>query len=99
MKKIMVYGASDDLIEVEGDICEEFDGSEGVTYLAVSDGTVLSIEYGGKGMWTIRQIVAGTASFSKHDATDVDDDYSDRVTLEGDIRWLVCGGGFERVKP
>jgi hypothetical protein len=96
---ITVYGASDDLIEVEGDLREEFDGSEGVTYFAFSDGTVLSIEFGGKGMWTIRRLVEGTASYSQHDATDVDDDYSDRATLDGDIRWLVCGGGFERVKP
>lgn len=99
MSKVDVYGVSDDLIETEGDICEEFNPKyEETSYLAFSDGSVLSIEYGKTGLWTIRQRVAGSATYSKRDATDVDHDYSDRVTLEGDISWLVFGSRFEPVR-
>ena len=98
--KITIYGASDDLVEVEGDISEEFtydsrDGDDeepGGAYLAVSDGTLLRIVYGGKGggLWRITPIKRGSATYEKREATDEDRDYSDRVTLEGDaIKWIA----------
>lgn len=98
MSSITVYGASDDLIEIEGGLREEFEAADGsMNYLAFSDGTVLSVVYGKDGLWTLRRVVTGTASFSKHDATDEDEDYSDRVTLDGNILWVVCGTRFERI--
>lgn len=91
MPFVKVYGQSDDLIEVEGNIYEEFnpDSSDAPSYLAFSDGTVLSIEY--SSTWTIKRVIEGTATFTKTDATGPDDDYTDRVKLEGDIRWCVFG--------
>lgn len=90
---ITVHGASDDLIEVEGDIREEFSGGPSNTdLLAFSDGTVLQITYGKSGVWRINLAAAGTATVNIVQAPLNDDDnYSDRATLDGDIRWVVRG--------
>jgi hypothetical protein len=90
---VTVYGASDDLIEIEGDLRDEFSPSHpdgGPDYLGFSDGTVLSIQYTG-GFWRIRRIVEGLASYANTRATNEDDDYSDRVTLEGGFSWVMSG--------
>lgn len=42
---LIVYGASDDLVEIDGDINEEFDSGDVPTYLLFNDGTQLKIEY------------------------------------------------------
>ena len=94
MAKVTVYGASDDLVEVEGAIDEEFnppsyDDARAGTFLAFSDGTLLKIKY--DGCWRIRPVFHGTAKYEKREATDEDKDYSDRVTLDGDLRWVVYG--------
>ena len=61
---IKVYGASDDLIEVEGDIREEFtalfdchDNVGGI--LAFSEGTIVRIVYDIDGIWRITPIRYG----------------------------------------
>jgi len=99
MTSVTIYGASDDLIEVEGDLNEEFNPSgDGISYLAFTDGTVLSILYGEEGIWRINRIAAGGAQYVKFEADDPDKNYSDRVTLEGDIKGVVFGDRFERIK-
>lgn len=101
MKTITIYGASDDLIEIEGDIREEFTPKEDgePEYLAFSDGTVLSILYTTDGFWRIQRLAVGTATYNKTEAIDADtDDYSDEVVLSGDIKWVVCGPAFHRAK-
>lgn len=86
---VTVYGASDDLIEVEGDVEEEYNVYDGVKRLTFSDGTVLSIEYAGKGVWRIEPVLPGNASLNIVKAPEDDEDnYSDRATLDGDIRWV-----------
>ena len=67
MSKITVYGASDDLIEIEGDISEEFNypynaDDKGVL-LAFSDGTLARIKYDSGGMWRITPHARGTATW------------------------------------
>lgn len=104
MKKVIVCGASDDLIEIEGDIREEFNcyDEEHPQYLGFSEGTVLSIFYSSKGIWEIRRVAIGDAKYSKKEAVDnsIDDEYSDKATLESDnIRWVVFGGGFAYSNP
>lgn len=95
-KIVTVYGSSDDLIEVEGDITEEYghyspDESEAVL-LAFSDGTVLRVIYGDNGVWRITPECRGSAEYCKDEApADDEDNYSDRVTLKGDVRWVVFG--------
>lgn len=91
---IEIYGSSDDLIEIDGDIREEFNAEEG--YLAFSDGTVLYIEYGKEGIWRIRQMTKGKAKYTKTEGID-DDNYSDKVTLDGDISWVVFGKEFVNI--
>lgn len=101
-----VYGASDDLIEVDGQIREEFNVIDEPRYLAFSDGTVLRIEYTSDGCWAVDQRAKGSCTIEKvHDATDDDDEprrpdgtptYSDVVVLTGDISWVVCGADFVR---
>lgn len=98
MSTVTVSGASDDLIEIEGDLSEEFNGSEEPRYLAFSDGTLLTIQYGvGGGFWRISVMSKGTCAVTKTDGTDEDDDYTDQVTLTGDLAWVVCGDRYEKI--
>lgn len=60
-------------------------------HLAFSDGTLLTVLYDGDGFWRITPMVHGTAEYTKHEATDADEDYTDVVTLTGDICWVVGG--------
>jgi len=99
MANLKIYGASDDLIEIEGDIREEFNPSaDEPSLLAFSDGTLLQILYGmgHEGFWRITPLVYGSAKYRKTEATDEDENYSDVVTLEGDIKWVVCGDQWAR---
>lgn len=92
---IKVSGHSDDLIEIEGDINEEFSWDDEEMYLAFSDGTVLSIDYTDSGNWRINKIANGTASYDKIETSGLGKDYSDIVTLGGQnpikFLWVVCG--------
>lgn len=97
MAQITIYGASDDLIEIDGDINEEFNvlGKE-KSILAFSNGTVLRMEYGDDGTWQIRPLVV-TEEFEFHPAVSADDDnYSDTVVMRGDIKWVVLGSEIAR---
>ena len=99
MSTVTVSGASDDLIEIEGDLSEEFNGSEEPRWLAFSDGTLLTIQYGvGGGFWRISVLAQGTCAVTKVEGTDEGDDYSDKVTLHGaDLSWVVCGDRYEKI--
>jgi hypothetical protein len=92
---ITVYGASDDLIEIDGDISEEFtlrnDAPEVGDLLAFSDGTILRIGYTPRGVWRITPLVRGAAELTIEQAPENDDsNYSDRATLSG-AAWVVQG--------
>lgn len=88
---VTVYGASDDLVEVDGAISEEFNaasGEEGL--LAFSDGTVLRYRY--SGVWRFTPVSRGTARVEIVQCPEDDDrNYSDRVTLSGEVRWVLHG--------
>ena len=99
---ITIYGASDDLIEIEGDITEEFnwysDNVEERRYLAFSDGTLLRVFYDEDGIWRFNKVIDGLAHFEKVEG-DAIKDTPDRVTLSGYvIRWVVFGEQFASVK-
>lgn len=94
MTTLTVYGASDDLIVVEGDINEEFylGLSNGADLLAFSDGTLLRIVFTnvGDGVWRITPVAQGAAEVVIVQAPEDDDEnYSDRATLTGDIAWVA----------
>lgn len=97
MAVLTIYGASDDCIEVEGDIVEEFplrDGDEG-DLLAFSDGTIVRIAYTSSGTWRVTPVAKGTATLAVVPAVEGDDDnYTDRATLTGDVSWVVHGAGY-----
>lgn len=95
MATVTIYGASDDLIEVDGDISDECDGG----LLVFSDGTVLNVAYTEEGVWRITPIAKGSARMEKVEAVSGDDgNYSDRVTLTGDLKWVVFGETFVAAK-
>lgn len=98
MNEVTIYGASDDLIEVEGAIREEFNPrNDEMSYLAFSDGTVLSAEYGKGGIWHIRRVAQGTAEYERVESTDPESDYTDRVVLRGPgLSWIVFGSQIVR---
>jgi hypothetical protein len=87
----VIYGASDDLIEIEGQLSEELNPrSDEPSLLAFSDGTLLEVEYDRDGIWRIKVLAKGTCDFV-HVAGSVEDDTPDRMTMKGDLRWCVIG--------
>jgi len=101
MTKLSVRGSSDDiiLIEKDGILYEEFySNCDGRTHVSFNDGTVLSISYDDEGIWRINLINQGSAKFSKVECEiETEDNYSDVVTIEGDINW-VSAGKIKRIK-
>jgi hypothetical protein len=102
MAKITITGGSDDLIEIDGDIEEEFgaylkDGDDQGFLLAVSDGTLCRIVYDQDGIWRVTRLAAGSATWVKVEG-DVEADRNDVVTLEGDVRWIVKGREMARAR-
>jgi len=97
---VSVYGASDDLIEVDGDIREEFgwypSDDDKPALLAFSDGTVLRIVFGEAGIWRITPAARGTATLTVEQAAEDDDSGTDKATLDGDVRWVVLGTDLAR---
>ena|SRR5688572_12771626 len=98
MDTVTIYGASDDLIEVEGAVGDEFNAyssdEDTKHYLSFSDGTLLRVVYDDEGMWRITPMVHGSAEYSKKEAMSPEDDYSDRVTLTasaGSFKWVAYG--------
>lgn len=97
---VSVYGSSDDLIEVEGAIREEFEalGEDDGVLLVFSTGVVLRVAYSNQGVWRITP-VAGSELVSIVQAPEDDEDnYSDRAHLLGNPAWVVCGNVFVKAK-
>jgi hypothetical protein len=99
---ITVYGASDDLIEVYGDIDEEFspfsdyDNGERQdgAYLTFSNGTILRIEY--DGIWRICPVLNATSVSIQQCAEDDEEEYSDKAVLDADIQWVALASSYAR---
>jgi len=95
---IKIYGASDDLIELEGDVTEEFPFTgkgkgEGGDLLAFSNGTVLRIDYTDPGVWRITPVIHGVGRFVLTQCPEDDDNnYSDIAEIhDANITWVVHG--------
>lgn len=102
MGEIIIYGASDDLIEIEGNIREEFSSyppeDDETLILAVSDGTVLRVRYDEDGIWRFTPLVIGSSYVDIKYGTD-DRAHTDRVTLTGnDLNWVVLGEHIAKIK-
>jgi hypothetical protein len=88
---VTLSGASDDLIELDGDIYEEFtyQDRDGGEVVAFSDGTVLRIMFSESGVWRISPVFKGTAGLSIDQVSE--DEQTDTATLTGAIAWAVHG--------
>lgn len=96
---IYIYGASDDLVEVEGDIREEFSlPSENMLYLAFSNGLMCRIEY--RGEWEMRLVslpILPLVEYKLHpvgseQATTLSKiDYTDVLVIDHDVEWILAG--------
>lgn len=86
---ITITGASDDLIEIDGDVNEEFnsyDCKNGL--LCISDGTLLKVVYDEDGIWRFTPKCKGTA-FKGHEVGSAEDGTNDKVFIEGVVKWIV----------
>ncbi|MCC7449615.1 MAG: hypothetical protein IT324_19500 [Anaerolineae bacterium] len=91
MNQIMITGYSDDVIEVEGDIREEFAcyiEKDQQFFVAVSDGHLFRVRYDEDGLWRFDRLIAGSAEYLKTEG-DVQQDTNDKVILTGTIQWVV----------
>ena len=100
---VKVYGASDDLIEVEGDVSEEFSAPRDErAVLGFSTGQVVGIQYDKDGCWRIHPL-GGSGIEIVHaggpDAEEREDGtpgYSDVATIPGTVTWVVLGTEWAR---
>lgn len=93
---VTVYGSSDDIVEVEGDVEEEFTLIDKTGYLALSDGSVFSIEYTREGIWRIHSVANPSVHTIESAVTGGEDGYSDRLVIDRVIDWVVFGTEFVR---
>lgn len=95
---LMVYGASDDLIEVEGCIREEFTATEQAEeegdLLAFSTGVVLRVRYAENGVWRITPVAEADGVTITQAPEDDEANYSDRAFLRQPVAWVVHGTGY-----
>ena len=96
MAHVEVYGDSDDLVEVAGDISDEF-GRYAIgewSFVTFSDGTVLRVGYGvdDTDNWRVERIRDGAAVFNHVTAelrqVEDPDACSDVGVLDGPIEWV-----------
>lgn len=106
--QIKLYGASDDLIELEGDVSEEFNGDD--LFIRFNDGTQVRIRYApdGTACWRIEVIERGVATASN--LIGIEDDaspqchgdkeaphYSDVLVLKWDKPLEIVAKGKKRL--
>lgn len=85
----VITGASDDLIEISGELQEEFnayDCKEGT--MAFSDGTLLEVEYDENGIWRFKVVCKGNLYNRKVEGS-VSDDTNDEVYFKDGLKWCA----------
>lgn len=93
---VTVYGHSDDLIEVTGDLRAEFAPDGDPTFVAFGCGVVLRVLYTDEGVWEIRPMAGADQVTVVPNEGEDSDNYSDRVTVLGDATWVVFGTSLHR---
>lgn len=92
-----IYGASDDLVEIEGDLREEVGAYDTDLKFYMSDGTFGSINYTDEGVWRIKILTYGIADIKITNPTEEeieeDTNYTDKAVFSGPIEWIVFGDG------
>lgn len=85
----IVTGASDDLIEINGELQEEFNAYDCTSgTMAFSDGTMLNVSYDLNGIWRFKPIYKGEL-FEKIIDGSVSDDTNDEVYFKDGLKWCV----------
>lgn len=95
-----IYGASDDLIEVEGDVSGECGGGDESTLLVCSDGTLLEIRYGkaSLGVWQITVARKGDLFVCIDHCDDEDaDPHSDVAHFNQGLKWVIEARDYARI--
>lgn len=101
-----VYGASDDLIELEGDFCGEIgcfgtDEDEQGVLVVMSDGTLLEVKYGKNddAIWEVKILKKGEL-FDRLDVCDDEDSkpHSDVAHFKAGIKWAYAATKWEKVR-
>ncbi len=95
----IIYGASDDLIEVEGDVKGELCSDNSVLFL--SDGTILAVKYGKESLavWEIRLVEKGALFENIEPCFDEDADrYSDVASFADGIKWVYEAESIGKVE-
>jgi hypothetical protein len=89
---VTITGASDDLIELDDDICEEFTylDTDGGDLVALSDETVARVVFDSDGVWRITVVAKGAGAATLIHAS-LDDGHTDELRVEGPISWAVHG--------
>jgi hypothetical protein len=106
IRNIYVWGCSDDLIEITGDIENEFGSFEDDPFVVFSDGTVLKVIYDNDGNWRFYCDELGKdASVINHPpgserAIDISNgrDYTAVAEVQGHIDWVVVTNRIVRAK-
>lgn len=100
-----VYGASDDLVEFEGDFSGEFGhygSDEGPGVLVVmSDGTLLRVQYGknSKAIWKIELLRKGPLFEGIEPCLSEDSGpHSDVAKFKDGIKWVYAASEWEEVQ-
>ena len=101
-----IYGASDDLIEADGDVCGEVgcygtDDQEHGVLLLLSDGTLLEVKYGkaDMGVWGITLVIAGELFEKIEPCSDEDaDPHSDVAYFKDGLKWAYAATEWQKVK-
>jgi len=96
-----IWGTSDDLIEVDGDVRGEVNCYDKEVLLICSDGTLLGIKYGKMemGIWQVNVIQKGALLEKVIQCTSEDDEvYSDTALFHYGLKWVYAAKDWERVK-
>jgi hypothetical protein len=101
-----IYGASDDLIEFDGDVsgevgCYGTDDREHGVLVAGSDGTLLDVKYGkgGAGIWGIQLLKAGELFEKIEPCLDEDaNPHSDIAYFKPGLKYAYASTEWQRVR-
>lgn len=95
MKEIKIYGASDDLIEVEGPGTLQDEGN-GPGYVELSTGDVFFVDYEDAGVWNVQHVVkSGEVDVEILRKEEEDDGgYTGHAIVGGAIEWFDFWGDW-----
>lgn len=97
---ITIYGYSDDLIEIDGDIYDEFGlpyNNDGAA-IACSNGVLLRIVYDQDGIWRITPLAGGDKVSVWQCPAEYGLEYSDKATVEGTVTWVALATDYVNKK-